>query len=179
MLCEESPNVAQRVITINASKIRHSSAMSRSSQYPYIDVIGLVAFSFFTGIAIGYSTSKLMKYEKSDSQPTVYIPCDDNCLSLYYGKNIFPDGRGFPYVRTIDPSTIKALRSIHPEYRKIPTDIYKAVVENMVIVCVDIVCQRKSDNKILLFYRRDAPASNIWWWPGGFYDTAESSDVPY
>jgi hypothetical protein len=141
--------------------------MSRSSAFPYIDLVGLAAFSFVSGIIIGFSTSKLIKSDKArDTQSTTQIPCDDNCLSLFYDKNIQPEGKGFPYVRTIESTKVKAMRVVYPEYRKISMDVYKSVVENMIIVCVDIVCQRKSDNKILLFYRRDAPAANIWWWPG-------------
>jgi hypothetical protein len=36
----------------------------------------------------------------------------------------------------------------------------------MVITCVDVILQRKVDNKLLIFYRRDAPAAHIYWWPG-------------
>lgn len=37
----------------------------------------------------------------------------------------------------------------------------------MVITCVDVILQRKVDSKVLIFYRRDAPAANIFWLPGG------------
>jgi ADP-ribose pyrophosphatase YjhB (NUDIX family) len=61
----------------------------------------------------------------------------------------------------------------------LPKDFYELAVEALPLVCVDIVCRRKSDGKILLFYRRDPPVATVWWLPGGrifkgetFYDTA-------
>jgi len=44
-----------------------------------------------------------------------------------------------------------------------PFDFYKQAVENMPIVCVDVICKR-SDGKVLLFYRRDKPVAHLWWW---------------
>ena len=47
-------------------------------------------------------------------------------------------------------------------------------VEKLVICCVDVIAKRKSDNKLLLFLRRDKPAQGIWWWPGGRMFRGES-----
>ncbi len=105
------------------------------------------------------SASRLAR--KSDAGS---ITADDACLSLFYDKNIGNDGIGFPTINTISPETVSRLKSVHPEYKKLPLELYKPCVEKMIICCVDIVCQRESDKKFLLFYRRDAPASNIWWW---------------
>lgn len=91
---------------------------------------------------------------------------DDDCQSLYYDTNILSDGRGIPNTGTLDAGQISALRSVRDEYKKLPFELYKTIVECMPIVCVDVVCQRKLDGKLLLFYRRDKPASHIWWWPG-------------
>ena len=44
-----------------------------------------------------------------------------------------------------------------------PFDFYKQAVENLPIVCVDVICKR-SDGKMLLFYRRDKPVAHLWWW---------------
>jgi len=44
--------------------------------------------------------------------------------------------------------------------------MYKFAVEHLPIVCVDVIFQR-NDGKLLLFFRKDKPAANIWWWPGG------------
>jgi ADP-ribose pyrophosphatase YjhB (NUDIX family) len=64
------------------------------------------------------------------------------------------------------------------DYRRLDASLYKQAVENLIIVCVDVVLRRRSDGKLLLFYRRDKPANAIWWWPGGrmfrgetFFDT--------
>jgi len=109
---------------------------------------------------------------KEDSMRPLSVKADDDCLSLFYGHTEQTDGilepirngSGFPIVNTISDDIVKSLKQTHEEYKKLPLQLYKQCVENMIIACVDIVCQRESDNKFLLFYRRDAPASNIWWW---------------
>lgn len=114
------------------------------------------------------------------------ICADDSCHSLYYAKLNAGDstGKGFPETKTISEDTIQFLTTVHPEYKRLDFDLYKGIVENMPIVCVDVLCQRGSDNRLLLFYRRDAPAAAIWWWPGGrifrgetFYETARRKIV--
>jgi hypothetical protein len=88
---------------------------------------------------------------------------DDNCNSLFYDTQPNDDGSGFPNINTCSIETINKLVTIQPEYKRLESKLYKSLVENMVVVCIDIVCQRKKDGKILLFYRRDPPASKTWW----------------
>lgn len=88
---------------------------------------------------------------------------DDNCNSLFYDINPNDDGSGFPSTNTCSMETINKLVTIQPEYKRLETELYKSIVENIVIVCIDIVCQRKQDGKILLCYRKDPPASKTWW----------------
>lgn len=95
------------------------------------------------------------------------LEADDDCHTLYYSKEIGPNGSGFPATKTISNECIAPQRKVHPEYRFLAKELYKEAVENLPIFCVDVVLQRKSDGKLLLFYRRDAPAASIWWWPGG------------
>ena len=59
-----------------------------------------------------------------------------------------------------------ALCKVQPDYRMLPYDFYKEAVKSLIICCVDVIVQRP-DGRILLFYRRDNPAKDIWWWPGG------------
>lgn len=96
-----------------------------------------------------------------------YDNADDCCLSLYYDTNPAADGAGFSKVGTCSEETKKMMLTVRPEYKRLSADLYAQAVENLPIFCVDVMCRRKSDGKILLFYRRDKPASNIWWWPGG------------
>lgn len=92
---------------------------------------------------------------------------DDNCNSLYYGKQPGANGTGFPLLYDIDEETVNSMRVVHQEYSRLPFELYKSCVELLPICCVDVICKRRSDDKILLFYRRDKPAASIWWWPGG------------
>ena len=92
---------------------------------------------------------------------------DDDFQSLFYPIKTLEDGRGVPETRTLDPEMVAQLSVVHNDYRFLPKDFYMRAVENMVITCVDVIVQRKSDKRILLFYRRDPPAKGIWWWPGG------------
>ncbi len=48
---------------------------------------------------------------------------------------------------------------------KIPLEDYKKILENMPICCVDLVIHHQG--KVLLVYRKDEPAKNQWWLPGG------------
>jgi hypothetical protein len=117
---------------------------------------------------------------QSASQQFSAATADDDCQSLFYDLNVLSDGRGIPSTGTVSSETAKILTNTHDDYKRLPFELYKTVVECMPIVCVDVICKRKSDNKVLLFYRRDKPASAIWWWPGGrmfrgetFYSAAQ------
>ena len=105
---------------------------------------------------------RLLKKRSSESDDG-----DDLCQSLFYDKAPLPDGKGFPVVNSISSDRIDLLTRFHSDYKFLPSEFYKLAVENLPIVCVDVVCQRVIDGKLLLFYRRDAPAASIWWWPGG------------
>jgi len=47
----------------------------------------------------------------------------------------------------------------------IPLEKYKEILENMPIVCVELVIVH--DGKVLLVKRKDEPAKDEWWLPGG------------
>ena len=47
----------------------------------------------------------------------------------------------------------------------IPDEDYKKIIENVPICCVDLVILH--NNKILLVFRKNEPAKNKWWFPGG------------
>ena len=137
-----------------------------------------IALFVATSVALLLLNTKKKPISKRRHSKSLNL-ADDNCQSLFYDENISEDGKGFPTIKSISNETIKQLKQIQPEYKKLPFQLYKQTVENLIVVCVDIICQRKSDSKLLLFYRRDSPASKIWWWPGGrmyrgetFYDTA-------
>ncbi len=49
--------------------------------------------------------------------------------------------------------------------QKIPDNLYKKILRNMPICCVDIVIQ--DEKGILLVYRKNEPVKNTWWLPGG------------
>jgi colanic acid biosynthesis protein WcaH len=58
---------------------------------------------------------------------------------------------------------------------KIPEDLYRHIVANMPIPCVDLLIRNKLGH-ILLLKRRNSPAKNQWWFPGGrvlFNETLE------
>ena len=48
---------------------------------------------------------------------------------------------------------------------KIPYDIYREIIEKVPIPCIDLIVHDKE--KVLLVKRRDHPAQNEWWLPGG------------
>jgi hypothetical protein len=60
----------------------------------------------------------------------------------------------------IDAAIVDRMKVVHNDYRRLPKDFYELAVEALPLVCVDIVCRRKSDGKILLFYRRDPPVAS-------------------
>ena len=132
--------------------------------------------SLFAAVAISWSTFN--RYCMKSLKPN-YISCDDNCNSLFYGNNPLPNGKGYPLYWKVEETVVLYLKQIHKEYRRLSDDIYSKIVANTPTACVDVICQRVEDGKLLLFLRRDAPASGVWWWPGGrifkgesFFDTA-------
>lgn len=131
-------------------------------------VTGWISFVTISLVAMYQTLSNDSNTENEVDKPTSNniskLSADDDCLSLFYEKNVGKNGTGFPKIRTINGDMVSQLKTVHPEYKKLPLELYKPCVEKMIICCVDIVCQRESDKKFLLFYRRDAPASNIWWW---------------
>ena len=148
-----------------------------SSRLPTTTVVA-AAFGFAAGFGAASLLWRWFGSGKSNSN-TQEDAGDDAYNSLFYSLATEEDGKGMPETRTVDPVTMNLLRSVHQDYRFLPKDFYGKAVENLVITCVDVVVQRKSDKKILLFSRRDAPAKGIWWWPGGrmfrgvtFADTA-------
>jgi len=51
-------------------------------------------------------------------------------------------------------------------------ELYFKIIENMPIFCMDLII--KNDNKILLVKRKNNPAKNEWWTPGGRFLKGES-----
>ena len=47
----------------------------------------------------------------------------------------------------------------------IPKDKYRYILENIPICCVELICIK--DNKVLLVKRKNKPAKDEWWFPGG------------
>jgi colanic acid biosynthesis protein WcaH len=47
----------------------------------------------------------------------------------------------------------------------IPRDLYGQIVENMPIACIDFVLVH--EGKVLLVFRKEEPAKEQWWIPGG------------
>lgn len=148
--------------------------MQRSSER--VQAFALGAVSAFALTAVGYYVASFWTRKQVSSPATL---AEDDCHSLFY--DVLPDdkkGEGFPELGTTSTATLDRLRTVHPEYARLPFHLYKQIVENIPIVCVDVMCRRQ-DGSLLLFYRRDKPAANIWWWPGGrmfrgetFYDCA-------
>lgn len=104
---------------------------------------------------------------KSCSKGNNSAYADDKCQSLFYDKVPGENGIGFPELNTTSEEVLASLRTTHLEYARLPMEMYKSAVECLPIVCVDTICKRRKDGKLLLFYRRDKPAAGIWWWPGG------------
>jgi colanic acid biosynthesis protein WcaH len=49
---------------------------------------------------------------------------------------------------------------------EIPDELYEQIVDAMPIPCVDLLVRDESD-RVLLVHRRNDPARNEWWFPGG------------
>ena len=147
-----------------------TSGLSQTAQTVFVAIT-----SFVIGSAITLIVLKKKRYDE-DIQDNNF---DDNCFSLFYDTNLASDGSGMPLTKTCSPDIRSELFSVKPEFKFLSKEFYSQAVETLPTVCVDVMCQRKSDGKFLLFFRRDAPAAGIWWWPGGrsfrgetFYETA-------
>lgn len=112
-------------------------------------------------------------YLKKSKQESQAVPCrstrtgDDGCNSLFYGTTPASEGRGYVCDRLVEQQVVDNMTTIHSEYRLLPKQLYRDVVSMLPTVCVDVICQRDVDKKILLFLRKDKPAAGVWWWPGG------------
>lgn len=59
---------------------------------------------------------------------------------------------------------------------KIPEELYKKILENMPVFCVDVIIVK--DKKVLLVKRRDEPCKGQWWVPGGrVYKNEKTEDA--
>ena len=82
-------------------------------------------------------------------------------LSMYL--SMYPSIYRLSYPSSTRPSIYSSIhQTMYPSMYQ-PFDFYKQAVENLPIVCVDVICKR-SDGKVLLFYRRDKPVAHLWWW---------------
>ena len=70
------------------------------------------------------------------------LNADDDCQSLFYDFTPQNEGKGFPSERTVPSEIVANLVKSHRDYKMLPTELYKAVVENLPVCCVDIICQR-------------------------------------
>ena len=151
-----------------------------------------VALAFLFGSLVGIVCTFLVGSPKRTTHESV--TADDDCQSLYYDTNLGGEGQGIPLIKTCDKN-IKEF-SVKPEAKFLDKDFYSKAVELLPTVCVDIVVQRKLDNKVLLLFRRDKPVAGVWWWVGGrafkgesFFQTAvrktaaetgnHSPDIPF
>ena len=98
---------------------------------------------FLIGISVCTLTYWLAFRRKKpiDDKSTKAI-ADDSCQSLYYDFTPSNEGKGFPYPGTIPYDIVGKLVKSHRDYKLLPTELYKAVVENLPVCCVDIICQR-------------------------------------
>ena len=142
------------------------------------------------GVVLGVGiTTVCMLFTRLKSQPKAesgwkaisFEDGDDDCYSLFYSHVELGESNFRMPLRKTCPELIeRRMRTIQKEYKYLPGEIYGSAVQNLPLVCVDVLCRRKSDGKLLLFYRRDKPACDMWWWPGGrmfrgetFYEAAE------
>lgn len=116
--------------------------------------------SFLEGVAVG----GLLMWLYSRYSPKQKLSLgDDECQSLFYGKGIGGMGEGFPKERVgYNEEELANMMKVRPQYVRLSKSLYREVVWNLPTVCVDVILQRKSDNKVLLFFRRDKPAASIW-----------------
>lgn len=143
-----------------------------------------VQATFTAGLAIGFGVGFYLLHwltgakishparSKSGDGLVAFEKGDDDCFSLFYdhwgyiSNDSSPreQGKGFPMRNSCRKEIETTMRTVHPEFRLVPKDLYSKIVEHIILVCVDVICLRKSDNKILLFFRRDKPASDTWFY---------------
>ena len=92
------------------------------------------------------------------------IEGDDFCNSLYYGHTSHNDTTGIGFPRVDDCANVSAadklrMKTVHKDSTRLSKQLYADVVDKLVITCCDVILRRKSDGKLLLFYRRDKPAA--------------------
>jgi colanic acid biosynthesis protein WcaH len=87
---------------------------------------------------------------------------------------IYVDASGAGGSQEATPSDIKEIRrqsKIEHHFQKIidwiPDNIYKRIVGQVPILCVDLIIRRNSDANILLVKRAVEPLRGEWWIPGG------------
>lgn len=115
-------------------------------------------FIFLGGIAIGTLTAAIAL----SGMGRIKVKEDDECKSLFYSVATGANGAGHPNTNEgVTTEEIQTMKTVQKGYVKLPFEMYKQAVQNLPICCVDIICQRKTDNKMLLFYRRDKPAPGI------------------
>lgn len=169
---KESDQKSRIVSYLPSSISVEMSEVSPIEKIAFVTIVAVITF------AAGWFSARKFSVTSSSQTPAA-VEFDDDCNTLLYDPTPDNDGKGFPEVGTITHSTIDRMKTVHAEYKKLPLEFYKVAVEALPLVCVDVVCKRLVDGKLLLFLRRDKPAANIWWWPGGrmfkgetFFDTA-------
>jgi len=89
----------------------------------------------------------IFKEDKTNAGAT----CEGNDLSLFYGD-------------------VKELTTITESRKFLPSDIYRKLVLDCVICCVDCLIVRRTElgkKECLLVERSSEPAKGLWWLPGG------------
>ena len=127
--------------------------------------VGFFLLPCLTGVKISHPARS-----KSGDGLVAFEKGDDDCFSLFYdhwgyiSSDLSPRelGKGFPVRNSCRKEIENCMRTVRPEFRLVSKDLYSKIVEHMILVCVDVICLRKSDKKILLFFRRDKPASDTW-----------------
>lgn len=119
----------------------------------------------------GIETRQLFK--PMSRQPMYYNENWKNLKAAAYGYN----GFYLPTYFELTEQDIKYICEIVKELmtkenakfgenaKLIPAELYKQILENIPIPCVDIVIFHKG--KVLLVYRKEEPAKGKWWIPGG------------
>jgi len=123
---------------------------------------------FFGGVLTGTLLATLVHLLRIKDKAARPLPDgDDECFSLFYAASADYDQKGASDGTACPCAVVERMTTVNPEYRHLPSEVYSQAVANLPIVCIDIICQRASDGKILLLLRRDKPVANVWWFPGG------------